>query len=93
MNRKYFPVIIMLAAGLLTCIFTYLRHDPLLQKLITLLVVLVVFYALGNAVSGILNFFDRQNEERLSEEMIEKEAEIAATEETQGQQQQQQGEA
>ncbi len=47
------------------------------EKLVSLLVVLVIFLMLGNVLKWTLDYFDRQNEEKLKAEgeVIEKELE------------------
>ena len=81
MNRKLLPVIMMLVAGVITCISTYIRNYTILEKLVALLVTLLVFYGLGCLVQSILNHFDKQNEQRrLEEEAIAAEQEGLAQE-------------
>jgi len=79
MNRKNMPLLLMLTAGAVTCIITYIEHYSIVAKLVSLLVVLVVFLVLGNVLKWTLDLFDRQNEERLKEEgeVIEKELEMS----------------
>jgi Na+-translocating ferredoxin:NAD+ oxidoreductase RnfE subunit len=74
MDRKYLPLILMLIAGAATCIIMFFRQYSMLQQLIALLIVLVVFYGLGCILKGTLDFFDRENEKKTSEEgeVIEK---------------------
>ena len=82
MNRKLFPPILMLVAGLITSIRTfYLKYDTK-TALIILLVVLIVFYILGSVIKFILDVFDKQNEKRALDEgeVIEKAAEEEAAE-------------
>ena len=83
MNRKNMPLLMMLAAGAVTCIITFIRQYTILQKLISLFVVLLVFYVLGSVLKWTLDYFDAQNEKRRKEEgeVIEKDGEPA--EETQ----------
>ncbi len=75
MNRKNMPLILMLVAGAVTSIFTFIRQFTILQKLIALLVVLVIFYALGSTLRWVLDTFDKQNEKAVLDEgeVIEKE--------------------
>jgi len=79
MNRKNLPLLLMLTAGAVTCIITYIQQYPLMEKLILLFVALLFFWLMGCALEGTLNYFDSQNEERLKEEgeVIEKEPEGA----------------
>lgn len=77
MNRKNLPLLMMLTAGVIMCIVSYVQNFTILAKLVSLFVVFVVFYLLGNVLVWTLNYFDRQNEERLKEEgeVIEKDGE------------------
>jgi len=81
MNRKNIPLLLMLIAGAVTCIITYIRQYSVTEKLVWLFVVLLIFWILGSILEATLNHFDAQNEARLKEEgeVIEKETE--ATEE------------
>ncbi len=75
MNRKNLPLILMLVAGAIVCIITYIQDFPMTTKLVSLFVVLLLFYILGTVLKWTLDFFDKQNEEKLAEEgeVIEKE--------------------
>jgi len=77
MKRKLLPSFIMLTAGLITSIRTYLLHYDTKKALITLLIVLVVFYALGSVLKYVLDVFEQQNEQKALDEgeVIEKETE------------------
>lgn len=77
MNRKNIPLLLMLTAGAVTCIITYVRQYSVLEKLVSLFAVLLVFWLLGSILEWTLNYFDAQNEKKRQEEgeVIEKEAE------------------
>lgn len=77
MNRKNLPMVLMLLAGAITCIITFIREYEMVERLAILLGVLVLFYLLGSILVWTLNYFDMQNEQRRKEEgeVIEKEAE------------------
>lgn len=77
MNRKNLPLLLMLAAGTVTCVINLIRQYPMLDQLIILFIVLLVFYLLGCVLMWTLDLFDKQNEERFSEEgeVIEKDTE------------------
>ncbi len=77
MDRKNIPLLMMLTAGAVMCIISYVQRFTILAKLVSLFVVLLVFYLLGSVLVWILNRFEQQNEERLREEgeMIEKDGE------------------
>lgn len=76
MDRKNIPLILMLTAGAITCVITFIQQYDVLTEMTLLLVVLVVFYGLGSILKWTLDYFERQNEEKLQEEgeVIEKEA-------------------
>lgn len=80
MNRKNLPMVLMLLAGAITCIITFIRDYAMVERLSILLGVLVLFYLLGSILVWTLNYFDMQNEKKRKEEgeVIEKEAEEAA---------------
>lgn len=77
MNRKNLPIFLMLTAGAVTCIITFIEQYTMVEKLVALFVVLLVFYVLGSILKWTLDFFEKQNEERLREEgeVIEKDSE------------------
>lgn len=77
MNRKKMPLILMLTAGAVTCIITFIMKYPIIWKLVTLLLVLLIFYLLGTILKWVLDAFDRQNEKAALDEgeVIAKEAE------------------
>lgn len=70
-------MLLMLTAGAVTCIITYVRQYSVAAKLVALFVVLVIFLLLGSILEWTLNYFDEQNEKKLKEEgeVIEKETE------------------
>lgn len=78
MERKNLPIIMMLAAGAVTCVITFIRNDTILKKLTALLIALIVFYSLGTVIKWMLNEFDKRNAERNfvpEEEILEEEEE------------------
>ena len=79
MNRKKLPLLLMLLAGAVTCIVTYIQKYTMSEKLVSLFAVLLIFYILGSVLKGTLDYFERQNEEKLREEgeVIEKDPEEA----------------
>ncbi len=86
MNRRNLPLVLMLLAGAVTCIITFIQDYAMTKRLVILLAVLVLFYLLGCILVWTLNFFDHQNEEkRKSEgEVIEKEASAEDGEQSNG---------
>uniref|UniRef100_UPI0040564FAB hypothetical protein n=1 Tax=Acetatifactor sp. TaxID=1872090 RepID=UPI0040564FAB len=79
MERKYMPLFLMLVAGAVTCIITFIQNYSVLHKLVSLLIVLLIFYFLGSVLRWTLDYFDGQNEKKKKEEgeVVEKEAEDA----------------
>ena len=79
MNRRYMPIILMLVAGAVTCIITFVKNFSISAKLISLAVVLVLFYVLGSILKYLLDIFEKQNEKKNKEEgeVIQKDAEEA----------------
>ncbi len=77
MNRKNLPLLLMLLAGAVTSIITFIEKYTLIAKLVSLFVVMLAFCVLGNVLRWTLDYFERQNEEKLKEEgeVIEKEPE------------------
>ena len=77
MYRKNVPLLLMLTAGAVTCIITFIRKYSMLEKLVSLFVVMLIFFLLGSVLKWTLDYFDAQNEKRRLEEgeVIEKEAE------------------
>lgn len=75
MNRKTMPLILMLIAGAITCVITYVKQYSVLNKLLALLIVLLVFYFLGTVLRLALDSFDKQNEEKQKEEEADNEEE------------------
>ena len=77
MNRKILPLLLMLIAAAVTSIITFINHYSTLAKLVSLFVVMLIFYVLGSVLKWTLDYFDAQNEKRLQEEgeVIEKEVE------------------
>ncbi len=77
MNRKSLPFLLMLIAGAITCIITFIRQYTIIDKLLALLIVLVIFLVLGNVLRFTLDYFDRENAKKALEEgeVIEKENE------------------
>lgn len=77
MKRKMIPIFLMLVAGAITSIITYIKDYELTRMLWVLLGVLIVFYALGVVIQKTLNLFDAQiaEAEKKAKEAEEKEKE------------------
>ena len=84
MNRKYMPIILMLVAGAVTCIITFVKDYSISAKVLSLILVLVLFYILGSALKWTLDYFDKQNEKRNQEEgeVIQKDTETVDNNQT-----------
>lgn len=68
MNRKNLPLLLMLIAGAVTAIMTFVLRYPLKSKLQALLIVLLIFYFIGSLIKWMLDLFDKQNEAKTDEE-------------------------
>lgn len=75
MNRKNMPLILMLVAGIVTSIFTFVKQYTIGQKMLTLLVTLTVCYLFGSLFRWMLDRFQMQNEKAALDEgaVVEKE--------------------
>ena len=64
----------MLSAAAVTAIIVYARGLGLKWMVISLLVVLIVFYFIGSGIKMVLDSFDKKNDEQVSDEgeVIEK---------------------
>jgi hypothetical protein len=76
MKRKLIPLTMMLGAGLVTSVITFIRGDSIIYKLASLLIVFLVFYAIGSVIVMFLDHFDKVNsrQEMIEDEVIEKDA-------------------
>lgn len=63
MSRKLIPIILMLTAGAVTSIITYIRNFELIEMLWVLLGVLILFYIFGLGIKKVLDVFDEQIKE------------------------------
>ena len=77
MNRNNIPLILMLVAGAVTCIITFVKNYSVLSKLDSLLIVQLILYFLGSGLKWTLDQLYKQNDEKSKEEgeVIEKETE------------------
>ena len=64
MSRKNLPLLLMLVAGAITCIITYIMDYSLTAKLVSLFLVMLLFCFLGSVLMWTLDFFDKQNQEK-----------------------------
>lgn len=68
MNRKNLPIVIMLIAGVIISVISFIREFEVIEKLLLLLITLVVFYGLGSLLVFTMNHFDKVNEQKRLEE-------------------------
>lgn len=54
MKYRYIPALVMLIAGLICCILSVVQGWPVQHSLVTLLIVLVVFYILGQIAAQVV---------------------------------------
>lgn len=80
MNRRTMPFILMLVAGAFACVMTYINDYSIIDKLLVLSIVLFVFYFLGVLMQKVLDYFDKQNEEKRKAEEEKRKAEEEAWE-------------
>lgn len=64
MNRKNFPIVLMLIAGGIVSVISFIRGYEAQQKLLMLLITLIVFYGMGCLLIYTMNGFDASNEKK-----------------------------
>ena len=76
MKNKNLPLIIMLVAGAIASVITYMKQYDTKEMLFTVLIVLVIFYVIGMIVKEIMEYFLKtEKPEKLdSGKVIEKES-------------------
>jgi len=83
MKRKLLPLTLMLIAGLVTAVITFIQKTTIVYKLVSLLIVFVVFYIIGSVIVMCLDHFDKVNRQKeLEEAEAARLAEEAAEEKT-----------
>ena len=77
MNKKNLPLLLMLASGIVTCIYTFILQYSTLRKLVSLFIVMLTFYVLSIIVIWVVDCFKAESEKQLEEEgeAIEEDAE------------------
>ena len=65
MKNRYIPAFIMLAAGLVCCVLCVVQRWPVLNSLITLVIVLLLFYIIGQIAAQIVGNAALQGGSRL----------------------------
>ena len=75
MSKKYMPLIMMLVAGAVTSIITFILDYSIPKKLFSLAIVLLIFYIFGNTLKNVITKFEVQNEKAALDEgeVVEKE--------------------
>lgn len=68
MNRKNIPIVLMLLAGVIVSVITFIKEFELLKKLVILLITLIMFYGMGSLLVFTMNYFDKVNEQKRLEE-------------------------
>ncbi|MCR5419967.1 MAG: hypothetical protein K6E98_03060 [Lachnospiraceae bacterium] len=68
MKTKKVPLIVMLLAGAVTCIVTYLDHYNLHDMLVVLLIVLIIFLIIGLIIKKIFDFFGISTDDAVDDE-------------------------
>ena len=68
---KNIPFILMLSAGSITSIITYIFQYEIKTALLVLLSVLLVFYCLGLLLINVILSFDKKNEEERKNKKLE----------------------
>ena len=80
MKRKLLPLTLMLIAGLVTVIITFIRGYSIIYKLVSLLIVFLIFYCIGSVIVYFLDNFDmvKADAARAAEAEKDSEAGVAA---------------
>ncbi len=75
MSKKYMPLIMMLVAGAVTSIITFILDYTIPKKLLSLVIVLMVFYIFGSVLKSVITKFEEQNAKAALDEgeVVEKE--------------------
>lgn len=78
MNTKKIPAIVMLLAGLVVCIVTYIERYEFRDILKILMIVLIVFLIIGLVIKWLFDSFDISNDKTDDDgEVVEKQSEDA----------------
>lgn len=69
MNTKKIPAFVMLLAGSVACIVTFINHYSLKDMLIVLILTLIIFLIIGIVIKAILDSFELpQDENKVDDE-------------------------
>ena len=75
MKNRYIPAFIMLAAGLVCCVLCVVQRWPVLNSLITLVIVLLLFYIIGQIAAQIVGKVQAEHLAMIEAEKKRQEAE------------------
>lgn len=79
MNKRHLTLIMMLVAGLVAVVITFIMNYPILAKLGTVLAVLAVFFFIGTIIENVIGGFEKKNAAIEAEKKrLEEEAAAAA---------------
>lgn len=85
LKTKTIPAIVMLTAGLIASVVTYIQHFPLLNSLVIIFVTLLVFLIIGDVIKSVLDLIEYDPpvsedaaEEEIAEDADEQDVEQAA---------------
>ena len=75
-KRKLLPLAMMLFAGLVTVVITFIRGCSIIYKLVSLLIVFLIFYIIGSIIVYALDNFDKADEQasQMEDDVVEKDA-------------------
>ena len=63
MKYRYIPACVMLAAGLVCCIMSIVQRWDVIYSLVALIIVLIVFYLLGQIAAQVIGKVIAEHEE------------------------------
>ena len=68
MNKKNLPLLLMLVAGIVSCIYTFILQYSTLKKLVYLFIVMLVVYFLCCIIIWVVDCFQAESEMQLNKE-------------------------
>lgn len=78
MKQRYIPALVMLVAGLICCVLSIVQGWPVKYSLVALIVVLVLFYVIGQVSAQIVGRVQAEHLAMMEAERKRKEAEEEA---------------
>ena len=78
MKQRYIPALVMLVAGLICCVLSIVQGWPVKYSLVALIVVLVLFYVIGQISAQIVGRVQAEHLAMIEAERKRKEAEEEA---------------